>query len=48
MVTRTFESRVIAADQYLTIKSKRSNTIKFVYYQEQQKIIRIQQKLLEC
>ena len=48
MVARMFESRVIAVAQYLTINSKSSNIIKFVYEQEQQNIIRIQQKLLEC
>ena len=48
MVARMFESRVIAVAQYLTINSNRSNAIKFVYEQEQQNIIRIQQKLLQC
>ena len=48
MVPRMFESRVIAIAQYLTINSNRNNIIKFVYEQEQQNIIRIQQKLLEC
>ena len=33
---------------YLTINSNCSNIIKFVYEQEQQNIIWIQQKLLEC
>ena len=46
MVIRMFESRVIAAAQYLMISCKLSNTIKFVYEQEQQNI-RIKQKLLE-
>ena len=48
MVTRMFESRVIAVAQYLKISSNRRNIIKFVYEQEQKNIIRIQQKLLEC
>ena len=43
MVVRMFQSRVIAVTQYLTINSNRSNTIKFVYEQEQQNIIPIQQ-----
>ena len=43
MVVRMFQSRVIAVTKYLTINSNRSNTIKFVYEQEQQNIIPIQQ-----
>ena len=39
-------SRVIVVVQYLPINSNRRSTIKFVY--EQQNIIRVQQKLLEC
>ena len=42
-----FESRAIAVAQYFIINSNRSNTIKFVYEQEKQNIILIQQKLLE-
>ena len=48
MVARVFENRVVAVGQYLMINSSRSNIIKFVYEQEQQNIIQIQQKLLEC
>ena len=48
MVPRMFESRVITVAQYLTINRNYSNTIKFVYDQEQQNVLRIQQKLLEC
>ena len=48
MVARVFENRVVAVAQYLMINSSRSNIIKFVYEQEQQSIIQIQQKLLEC
>ena len=47
MVARMFESRAIAVAQYFIINSNRSNTIKFVYEQEKQNIILIQQKLLE-
>ena len=47
MGDRMLESRIKTVAQYLTINSNRSNTIKFVYEQEQQNI-GIQQKLLEC
>ena len=48
MVARMFESRVVTVARYLTINSNRRKIIKFVYKQEQQNIIRIQEKLLEC
>ena len=47
MVARMFESRAIAFAQYFIINSNRSNAIKFVYEEEKQNIILIQQKLLE-
>ena len=48
VVARMFESRVIAVAQYFRINSNQSKRIKFVYEQEQENIIQIQQKLLEC
>ena len=48
MVTRIFESRIITVGQYLTISSNNNNGVKFIHEQEQQYIIRFQQKSLVC
>ena len=47
MIARMFESRIISMSQYIKRKKGENNIIHCVYQQEQQKIIRLSQQLLD-